>query len=375
MVAAAAQNVRRDFLTTRQLNRALLARQLLLERKHLSVRDAIHAVGGLQTQEPRDAFVALWSRLGTFQPEHLHAAALSREIVRATYMRGTIHTASADDYAAFRGLLQPMLERSLKSWRAFSGGFAMHDLEPAARALMRDGALNAQQMGEALAAAFPDAHTKGLAHWIRTCIALIIVPTDDRWGYSRPPRFVPADQWLTQPLDKKPSITQLVLRCLSAIGPATSPDVRAWSGIGAITPALEQLRPQLMSFQDERGRELFDLPGAPRPHGDTPAPVRFLPEYDNTFLSHAERARIIPPEHAQRFVVSKNGRRPCVALLDGFVRASWRITRQHDTATIQVTLFEKCANETVREISAEAEALLRFLEPDAASFAVNVNEP
>jgi hypothetical protein len=212
-----------------------------------------------------------------------------------------------------------------------------------------------------------------LAAWVRTGIPLIAVPTDDRWGYSRPPRFVAADRWLDQPLQESLSAENLVLRCISAIGPASAADVRAWSGLGGIKPVLDMLRPQLMVFSDESGRELFDLSDSPRPDGETPAPVRFLPEYDNVFLSHADRGRIMTAAHAHYFTQKRNGRRLRSVLVDGFVRAGWEVRRLGDRAAMDIIAFEKFSKSAVAEVSAEAEALLRFIEPDAREFTVDVH--
>lgn len=364
-------------LSALKLNRALLARQGLLARKRMSVRAAIHAAGGLQSQEPKDPYVALWSRISGFRAERLREAALRREVVRGSYLRCTIHTVSVDDFVAFRPLLQPVIDRELVSHRAELGGFDPLQLEAEARALMAGAPMTARQMGEALAARFPQAQPNGLAYWIRTCIALAMVPGDDRWGYPRPPRFVPAEQWLGRPLAERGpdgigAIDGLLLRGLAAIGPAGSADLRAWSGLNAIKPALEVLRPRLRCFRDEAGRELFDLPDAPRPRPDTVAPVRFLPEFDNTLLSHVDRSRVIPPRHAPRFAMAANGRRERAVLVDGFVGAVWNHLRAGDDATLRVRLFEPLPSATVDEVSAEAEALLRFLEPDADAYEVQV---
>jgi hypothetical protein len=357
-------------LTTRQLNRALLARQLLLERKQLSVCEAVHATGALQSQEPRDPFVALWSRISSFTAQHLLEATHRREVVRGTYLRGTLHTVTADDYSSFRPLLQSVVHREEKLRREYGGGFEIKKLASGARSLLMGGALSAQQLGEKLGPRFPGANKAGLAAWVRTGIPLIAVPTEDRWGYSRPPRFVVADQWLEQPLQELGSADKLVLRCLSAIGPASSSDVRAWSGLGGIKAVLDKLRPQLMVFNDESGRELFDLIDAPRPDGETPAPVRFLPEYDNVFLSHADRGRIMNAAHVHYFTQKGNGRRLRSVLVDGFVRAGWEVTRRGDRADMDVTAFEKFSKSTQTEVSEEAEALLRFTEPDAREFGI-----
>lgn len=355
-----------------KLNRALLARQGLLARRRISVRAVIHAAGGLQSQEPKDPHVALWSRISGFRSDRLHEAAQRREIVRGSYLRCTIHTASVDDYLAFRPLLQPVIDRELVSHRKELGGFDPAELEAAARALMAEAPMTARQMGEALAARFPQARPSGLGYWIRTRIALAMVPTDDRWGYPRPPRFVPAEQWLGRPLARDRTLADLLLRGLAAIGPAGSADLRAWSGLNGVRPALETLRPRLRCFRDEAGRELFDLPDAPRPRADTPAPIRFLPEFDNTLLSHADRSRVVPPQHAPRFAMAANGRRERAVLVDGFVRATWSHGRERDAAHLQVQLFEPLPATVAAAVSAEGEALLRFLEPDAARREVRV---
>jgi Winged helix DNA-binding domain len=357
-------------LTARQLNRALLARQLLLKRKRVSVHAAVHATGGLQSQEPRDPFVALWSRISSFKAQNLLEAAHRRDIVRGTYLRGTLHTVTADDYSSFRPLLQSVVHREEKLRREYGGGFEIKKLASGARSLLTGGPLSAQQLGEKLGPRFPGANKAGLAAWVRTGIPLIAVPTDDRWGYSRPPRFAVADQWLERPLQQPGSLDKLVLRCLSAIGPASSSDVRAWSGLGGIKSVLDKLRSQLMVFNDESGCELFDLAGSPRPDGETPAPVRFLPEYDNVFLSHADRGRIMNAAHAHYFTQKGNGRRLRSVLVDGFVRAGWEVTRRGDRAAIDVTAFEEFSKSTETDVSEEAEAVLRFIEQDASEFAV-----
>lgn len=359
-------------LTNLQLNRALLARQWLLRRRRATVRDAAHAVAGLQSQEPKDPHVALWSRISGFKPQHLREAAERREIVRGSYLRCTIHTASVEDFTAFRLLLQPVIDRELVNHRKLMDGFDPARLETAARELMAASPLTAQQLGERLLPRFPQAQKAGLGYWIRTCIALAMVPTDDRWGYSRPPRFVPAEQWLDRPLAADTPLAALLLRGLAAIGPASTADLRTWSGVSGIRPVLETLRPQLRCFHDEAGRELFDLPDAPRPRAATPAPVRFLPEFDNALLSHADRARIVPPAHAARFAMAANGRRQRAVLVDGFVRAVWSNARVRDAAAIEVRPLEKLPKPLQHELCAEAEALLRMLEPDAAEHAVRL---
>lgn len=360
-------------LGPRDLNRALLARQGLLKRRRIGVAAALHACGGLQSQEPKDPFVALWSRVSGFRGEQLHEAARAREIVRGTWLRATIHTVSADDYVAFRTLLQPAVDRELTGarWRAIGGGFDEGQVETRARALMAREPMSAQALGEALLPHFPTADKSGLGLWVRTRIALAMVPGDERWGYSRPPRFVPAEQWLQRPLAAADP-QALLLHGIGAIGPVTAGDLRTWSGLRGIAPQLEALRPQLKVFLDEQGRELFDLADAPRPRADTPAPVRFLPEYDNVLLSHDDRTRIVPTAHAPRLTQSANARGRRAVLVDGFVRAVWAWTCERGQAMLEVDAFERFDADTRGAIEAEAEALLRFLEPDAQTHRVRI---
>ncbi|MFC3816817.1 winged helix DNA-binding domain-containing protein [Lysobacter sp. GCM10012299] len=288
------------------------------------------------------------------------------DVVRGSYLRSTIHTVASADFLAFRPVLQQVIDRELETanWRAISGGFDPARVEPLARALMAQRPMSAQELGAALLAHFPDAQKAGLGHWVRTRVALAIVPSDDRWGYPRPPRFVPAEQWLQQPLAPA-STAELLLHGIAAIGPASSADLRSWSGLRGIKPALEALRPRLQVYRDESGRELFDLPQAPRPRADTPAPVRLLPEYDNVFLSHDDRDRIVMPQHSQHFTQTANGRRLRAVLVDGFVRAGWSHACDKGKASIQVKLFDRFDAGTRDDIATEALALLHFLEPDA----------
>lgn len=356
-------------LDTLALNRALLARQLLLERRRMSVMKAVHALGGLQSQEPRDPFVALWSRLSGFEPNKLMAAARKAQVVRGTYLRGTLHSVAGEDYAAYRPLLQPVLDRGLRD----VAGYKHRELEAAARGALADGALTAQQIAERMAPRFAKAQKAHLAQWARLAIPLLIPPSDDRYGYPRPPRLVPAEQLLGDgALKTKTPLADLVLHGLACIGPANAADLRCWSGLTGFQAALEVLRPRLKTFRDAQGRELFDLPDAPRPAPDTPAPVRFLPEYDNVFLSHAERSRIVPPAHAGRFTEARNGRRLRAVLVNGFVCSAWNIESDGDGVTLTITTFENFSKPTLADLEREGIAMLGFLEPDTSRQQVDI---
>lgn len=355
-------------LDNRQLNRALLARQQLLKRKRLPVAKTLHNVGGLQTQEPRDAFIALWSRIDGFDPARLRAAAGDGQIVRASYLRCTVHTVTADDFAAFRLPLAEVIARDTANWRHVYEHIEIAAVAKAVRKLLSDDEpRNAREIAAALQPRFPKAPPEGLAHCARIHVPLVMAPTGDRWGYSRPPRYLLAERWLGRKLISATSKGELLLRGIAAIGPCSTADLRTWSGLTGVKDALAPLIPELMLFRDKHGRELYDLPGAPRPRADTPAPVRFLGEFDNAVLSHDDRSRIVDPEHAKHFNVSKNGRRLYTFLVDGFVAGAWKVERKSKRApaTIRLMPFERLARATEGELRAEAAELLVMLEPDA----------
>jgi hypothetical protein len=362
-------------LTTRELNRALLARQGLLTRKRVSVETMIGACAGLQTQEPRDAFVSLWSRISGFKREKLFGAADARRVVRGSNLRCTIHTVTAADFIAFRMTLSNVVERDMANWRERYDGLDITKVTAAVRDLLSDGEpRTAKQIGEELQPLFPRVHREGLSHCARIHVPVVMTPTDHRLGYSRPPSLMLAESWLGATLSPATpeAKTELLRRGIAAIGPASAADLRTWSGMTGVREALEPLLPELAEFRDEAGRTLYDLPEAPRPRAGTEAPVRLLGEFDNVALSHADRARIVAPEDARLFNVSKNGRRAFAILIDGQVRGSWQLTRNRDQARIRLMPFHKESASTLDAVAAEGEALLRFLEPDAPRHEVDL---
>lgn len=364
-------------LSNLDLNRALLARQGLLARKRISVEKAIAAAGGLQTQEPRDPFVSLWSRISGFKRERLLAAAESRSIVRGSNLRCTIHSVTADDFIAFRQTLSNVVERDMANWRDRYDGLDIAKVKAAVRELLSDGEpRTAKQIGEELQPRFPQVHREGLSHCARIHVPVVMTPTDHRLGYSRPPLLMLAESWLGEPLAPATpeAKTELLRRGIAAIGPASPSDLRTWSGMTSVKEALDPLIPELIEFRDEVGRTLYDLPDAPRPRAATEAPVRFLGEFDNVALSHADRARIVDPADAKLFNFSKNGRRAFTILIDGYVRASWQIERKKDAARIRLMPFHKESKATIDAVAVEGEALLRYMEPDAEEFAVEFSK-
>lgn len=363
-----------DTLTLRQLNRATLARQMLLAREKVSTVEAVERLCGMQAQEAKPPFIGLWTRLAEFRRQDLHTALFERAVVRATLMRGTLHLMSASDYTAFRMTLQPMLTEGMRVLGARASGLEMDKLLPVARMLLKHEALSFNELRPLLLEAFPQVNDRALGYAVRTNLPLIMVPTDDRWAYPSVADFTLAETWLDDPLSGDGATQELVLRYLAAFGPATAADMQTWSGMGAIRTVLDGMRPHLRVFKDERGRDLFDLPQAPRPDDDVPAPPRFLPEFDNLVLAHSDRARVLADEH-RGFVVTKNLRVRATFLSDGFVRGTWTVERKKNTATLLLTPFEALPGPAVDELAAEGEALLRFVEEDATTFEVKLGKP
>jgi hypothetical protein len=378
-------------MSVRAVNRALLARQLLLERQVLPagepdrtarVMQTIEHLIGLQAQAPFPPYYGLHSRLDGFRPEDLATLITDRSVVRIALMRGTIHLVSARDCLPLRRLLQPVIERGMRG--AFGkqlAGVDPAELAAAGRRLVEAEPMTFAQLGQALAAQWPDHPPAALAQGVRTYVPLVQVPPRAVWGRSGQSMHTSAEHWLGQrrprsePAHPLPpaSPAELVTRYLGAFGPATVRDVQAWSGLTGLKAVLGRLRPCLVTFRDEQGAELFDLPTAPRPGADAPAPVRLTAEFDNLLLSHAERSRIVTPE-ATRRLYTVNGVIPGAVLVDGFAAGMWRLTRSRDEAAVTIEIFGpmRRGDTAQREsalrdaLTAEAERVLAFGAPGAA---------
>ena len=356
-----------ETMSLRALNRALLARQLLLERKTATPLRVVEALAGMQAQLARPPYVGMWSRVPAFRRETLTAAITKRQIVRATMMRGTIHVVSARDFVAFRATLQPMLSTGMKS--VLGDKVKALDLDAviaAARELFHSGSRTFDTLRGELATRFPQIDERAMGYAVRTHLPLVMVPDGGAWGFPGKPEFADAEAWLGKLTGVKQHAATLMVRYLGAFGPATVADAQEWSGMSGLAAVFDALRPQLAVFRDERQRELFDVPRAPRPEGSVEAPVRFLPDYDNILLAHADRRRIIADVN-RKAIATANLRVLATFLIDGFVAGTWRVETKRKTATLVLTPFAPLT-QTAREIvAAEGEGLLAFLEPDAVS--------
>jgi hypothetical protein len=361
-------------ITTRQLGRATLARQMLLEREQATATEAVERLCGMQAQEPRPPFVGLWTRIEGFDSGDLSKALNDRSVVRAMLMRATLHLMSARDYVAFRPVLQPVLAGAMRIGGDFAKGLDLDEVLPAARELLDERPRGFDELRKLLQEQFPDVNHRALGYAVRLHVPLVMVPTDDRWAFQRVSEFTPADAWLDQPLVEEDAPEELVRRYLAAFGPAAAADLQTWSGLKGMKKTLDGLRDELAVFRDEAGRELFDLPGAPRPDPDTPAPARFLPDFDNLVLAHKDRSRIVADEHRGK-LTTKNLRVRATFLWDGLVRGTWKSERKGKKARLEIEPFEKLPRGAAKPLKEEGEALLRFLEPDATGHAVEIASP
>jgi len=363
-----------ETLSSAQLNRATLARQLLLERHELTVSEAVSRVAGLQAQEPKPPFIGLWSRLADFDRSALTGALQERSVVRASAMRATLHLLSAEDYRAFRPPLAPVLAGALSALGDRAAGLDTEAVQHVARELLVERPRTFGEIRAALVERFPEVDERALGFTVRMLLELVMVPTEDRWAFPRDALFALSDAWLGEPPPGRAEPDGLVFAYLRAFGPATVADAQTWSGVKALKPVFERLRPQLAVFADERGRELFDLPNAPRPDPDTPAPLRYLPEFDNLVLAHADRTRLIADVH-RPLVTTRNLRVRATFLLDGRVAGTWTMVSKRKVATLEIAPFTALALREVLALEEEAERLVSFLEPGSAGWTMTIAHP
>ena len=360
-------------LTLRALNRALLDRQLLLSPAALpaagdrsaAVIGTVEHLVGLQAQAPFPPYYGLWSRLDGFRPGDLAGLLLDRRVVRVALMRGTIHLVSARDCLALRPAMQPVLDRGLRAnFGRRLTGVDLAALADAGRILVDEKARTFSDLGRELALRWPDTDPDALAQGVRALVPLVQLPPRAVWGASGQAAHTSAQAWLGRPAPDDVPLEPLVTRYLAAFGPATVADVQAWSGLTRLAEIVDRLRPGLRTFRGEQGGELFDLPGAPRPDPDTPAPVRFVAEFDNLVLAHADRGRLLSEPHRKRMYARANTF-PGSVLVDGFVAGIWKITRPRGTAAVTVELFDPVSARVTDEVAAEGRRLLAFAAPDA----------
>ena len=364
-------------LGRRALNRSLLERQLLLRRHEMSAFDAIEHLVGLQAQAPDPPYVGLWTRLARFHTGELSRLILDRRAVRIALMRNTVHLVTAEDCLKLRPLAQPAIGRNLytgNTQRAAIKEIDAGELAAAGRALLEERPLTARELGGLLRERWPEQDPAALARAIRNLVPLVQVPPRGVWGESGPAAHTTIEAWLGRRLDPDPSPDEMVMRYLGAFGPASVKDAQTWSGLTRLGVVFERLRPRLRTFRDGGGKELFDLPGAPRPDPDTPVPARFVAAFDNLILSHADRTRIVAAEH-RKALASKNGMVPATFLVDGFLSGTWKVVRDRGDATLWIEPFEHLSKRIREALAEEGERLLQFVTDGAGTFEVRFVEP
>ncbi|UQX03707.1 winged helix DNA-binding domain-containing protein [Streptomyces sp. RerS4] len=340
-------------LDTRALNRATLARQLLLSRAEMSARDAVAHLLGLQAQNVKPPYFQLHARLAGFRPAELAGLMESREVVRMVTLRSTIHTHTAHDALTLRPLVQPARDREVNAFRKGLVGVDLERLAARARAFVEEEPRTMGEIREELLRTWPDADPQSLSVAARCRLPLVQVTPRGVWGRSGAVRLTTVERWLGESGGEAQRIDDVVLRYLGAFGPASVKDMQVWAGLTRLREVFQRLRPRLRVFRDENGVELFDLPDAPRPDADTPAPPRFLPEFDNLLLSHADRSRVVTPEAKGR-TWTGNQSHPTL-LVDGFLAGLWRMGAGE---VLTVELFGTHSAAVREEIAAEGRALL-----------------
>ena len=344
-------------LTTRDLNRALLARQLLLERSRLPVTRALERVGGLQTQYAPSAYVALWSRLHDFRRSSLTRALEQRRAVQATLMRVTIHIVSAQDYPLLaEGVRRGRREWWLRATRRQVDGPDMERVADLVRARLSAGPLRQTELVKFIEAeGWPRSAWSGVGLWAD----VVRVPPSGTWERRRADLYGLAEQWLgPSNATEDEGLRHLVGRYLRGFGPASLNDVANWAGLPVTTlrPVVERL--SLRRFRDEQGGELLDLPRAPLPARDTAAPVRFLPTWDATLLVHARRTQILPERYRSLVFHTKNPQSVSTFLVDGAVAGTWR----YEDGRVRIDPFDGVERGARRELEEEAKRLAAWHE-------------
>lgn len=354
-------------MSRRELNRATLARQSLLTRSSSNAAEMIEHLVGMQAQNHNDPYYALWSRLESFQPAELSDLVVSRGALRIPLLRSTIHLVTSRDALRLRSIFGPVLARTFGS-TAFARDIAGVDREALlemARRLLEERPRTRAELGPLLAERWPERVPASLAQAATYLIPVVQVTPRGIWQRQGPAAWSSIENWLGLPLEPAGSPDDLVVRYLGAFGPAAQKDIRVWSGLTGLAEVVQRLRPRLRTFRDEKGIELFDLPDAPRPDPETPAPPRFLPEYDNLLLSHSDRSRFFEPDVVPKGWVGN-------LLVDGIFAGGWKVARSKDRAELRIELGIKLRRPDREDVVAEGYRLLALTDPAIGDHDVRV---
>jgi hypothetical protein len=340
-------------LDRRTLNRTLLLRQHLLARSPLSVMEMVEHLAGMQAQVPTSPYAGLWSRIEGFVTGDLAELVRDRRVVRLALMRSTIHLVTVADALAFRPVLASMLAKDPHARRV-----PVDAIVGATREIVDVEPRTPTDLATLLVDRFPELDAEALGHAARAFVPLVQVPPRGVWGVGGQVRVTTLESWVDRPLGSSTDHDEMVLRYLRAFGPASTKDFASWSRLTGVRAAFDRLRAELRIDRDENGVELFDLPDAPIAEPDAPAPVRFLPEYDNVLLAHADRTRILD-DRARSFLSRENGYWPFV-LIGGDVRATWA----RRDGTINVSPFDELTRDERDALVEEGRRLATALDAD-----------
>jgi hypothetical protein len=336
-------------LSQRELNRALLARQLLLERAKLAIPRALERIGGIQDQYAPNAYIRLWSCLEGFRRDDLTRALERRSVVQATLMRSTIHVVSRRDYWRFAVAIRtPQRDWWLRTRKPRPKERDLERQADALRVLMEDGPRRQEELVEVVGRSWGM-----VGPWLE----LVRVPPSGTWDARRANLFQTAERWLgPEDVGMDDALDHLVRRYLGGFGPAAASDIARWAGVKPrdVAPALERL--SLRRFHDETGGELLDLPRAPLPHPETPAPVRFLPTWDAVLLVHARRTGVLPETYRSQIFPTTMPQSVGTFLVDGVVAGTWRYT----DGRVRWEPFARLDRAAGREVAEEGERLAAF---------------
>ncbi|GAA2272666.1 winged helix DNA-binding domain-containing protein [Glycomyces scopariae] len=368
LAAAAVVRVRLNggvsVISTRALNRTLLARQLLTERVALAPLAAIEHLVAMQGQHPNSPYIGLWTRLAPFAHDDLAALLRDGRAVRSLTLRRTVHVSSAADYAWLRPAVQPVVATALKSsyYASEIEGLDLDELTRAGREILAGSTLTRKEFGRLLAERFPGRHAGRLADTVEVTAALTHAARNGAWGGWRHPSNVAvalAEEQTGVPMREDRDLDGLIRRYLAAFGPASVMDAQAWSGLTRLRERFDAMRPSLRVLKGENSTELFDLPDGVLADADGEVPVRFLPAFDNALLGHRDRTRVISDEDRKRYAAGAAGGVPMV-LVDGFAAATWTVAGTEVT----VTPTRPLADADAAAVAAEGARLLDFIAPD-----------
>ncbi|MEV0826854.1 winged helix DNA-binding domain-containing protein [Nonomuraea rubra] len=341
-------------LGLRVLNRTTLERQLLLNRSGMSAAQAVERLVAVQGQEIDAPYIGLWTRLASFTQDDLASLLYGRQVVRGSLLRGTQHLTLADDYVWIRPLVQVILSRTRQAaFGRLMRGVDVEELAELARGHLAGRTLTRPQIRDLLRERWPEVDPTALGWSAQAMLPVVHTPPNGIWGKGGPTPFTLAEEWLGRPLEPAPAVERLVARYLAAFGPASVMDVQMWSGLTRLRGVMEAM-PGLRRYHDTSGRVLYDLADAPLAGADTPAPVRFLPWFDNLIVAFADRSRMMTAE--QRKAVCVGAVVYPTFLVDGTVGGVWDLK----DGVLTLEPFRALPDEVMGELAAEGARLMAF---------------